>query len=473
MKNWKEIWFLVPALAAGAAVTVGLCINKPEFREITYPEQRKVAYEEKEPEQTRTPADAKKSVVKQTVKKTTGKKTAVNKTVSGEPKDGTYTGTATCEQFGYNLSLMITFRDGKAVAIYNLKITNNTDSANQAYWEKAWKPVVKQILAKQSGDIDVVSGATYSSNAIVAAYQNAREKAVNQDAKISAVSTVSKKEIKKAKKKVLKEPKVKEPEGEITDGKYHVSSVCKPDQSKAFASYKLSADVVFAAGKLKSITNFSSTAESNRSYYLKAANGYKQSTGVVAQLLAKQSASGISAVSGATCSSKTIRDLYLLALTKVTGTKQKPSSENEEMPVTPSVEENTDKEDDVEDDSSVPPATFPEEDNSDVKDGVYTVTVTVWPDGWEEFMEYTLTADVTFLAGKLISIEQMEISDASNMGYCKLAANGIGTKPGIISQLISVQNSHVDVISGATCSSNALIELYRSAVQLARGGELE
>lgn len=468
MKRWKEVLFMVPTLAVGIAVTMGIWMNKPEFPEITYPERQKEEVREKsEPEQTESPDDSKNAIVKKTVTKKTSKKAAPVKVSSGEPKDGTYTGTAVCEQFGYYVSLTASFKDGKVTALYDLKITNNSDPANKIYWEKAWKPVVKQILASQSGNVDVVSGATYSSNAIVAAYLNAREKAISPNRSEASSKNVvpAAKKVEKAKKKVLDEPATKKPKGEIVDGTYHVSSQCKPDQSKAFASYRLSADVVFKEGKLKAFQNFSSTAESNRSYYLKAANGSQKNKGVVTQLLAKQSAVGISAVSGATCSSKTIRDLYLLALAKATGTKQEPSSSDEL--ITPPEEEKPDE------GSKEPDVTLPVEDNSDVKDGIYTVTVTVWPDEWEEFMEYTLTAKVTFLAGKLISIDEIEISDESNMGYCTIAANGVGTKQGVISQLISTQNSNVDVVSGATCSSEALIELYRNAVAMAREGDSE
>lgn len=398
-----------------------------------------------------------------TKKTTTSKKTT--KLPTGTPADGIYTGTAVCEQFGYDLSLKAKFKNGKAVALYSLKISNNADPANEAYWKKAWKPMVKRILKAQNSKVDVVSGATYSSNAVIAAYLDAREKAVSKNSKsTNKKSDSTNKKTEDDSDTVLDDPTVQNPTGQVTDGVYQVTALCEPDQNKAFASYYLMADVTFAHGKLTSIDNFTSTDESNRGFYLKAANGNAKDTGVVTQLLTKQSAAGISAVSGATCSSKTIRDLYLLALEKATGSKQD-NSDDDMVLAPPANEDDTQNNNDQNN-----PTQEPSEDNSDVKDGTYTVTVTVWPDEWEEFWEYTLTADVTFQGGKLISIDNMVISDNSNLGYCTLAANGTSKKEGIISQLINVQNSKVDVISGATCSSKALIALYQEAVKMARGG---
>lgn len=46
--------------------------------------------------------------------------------------------------------------------------------------------------------------------------------------------------------------------------------------------------------------------------------------------------------------------------------------------------------------------------------------------------------------------------DADEM-YVSMAADGV------VSSLVKKQNKNVDVVSGATCSSNALIQLYETA----------
>lgn len=142
---------------------------------------------------------------------------------------------------------------------------------------------------------------------------------------------------------------------------------------------------------------------------IKAANGTKKSTGLVAQILEKQSANGLSAVSGATCSSKTIRELYLLALTEATGVESHADSDDMATPeptVAPTVEP--------------APTVAPEvlkPPSGTYQDGVYPVSTIVYLDEDEDFYEYELSADA---------------------------------------------------VSGATCSSDAWRELYRQAEKSAR-----
>lgn len=390
----------------------------------------------------------------------------------GQPEDGVYSGSAICEQFGYTLSLKVRFQKGKVVSLYGLKITGNEDEANEAYWKKAWKPMVKRILAAQNTDVDVVSGATYSSNAILKAYQNARAKAIkarkNQDNDNKSVKATASPS---PAAKILLPDDTPQAAGTVKDGTYTVSAACEPDERKAFASYTLTADVTFTEGKCISITNFSSTDESNRSYYLKAANGTAKASGVVNQILEKQSASGISAVSGATCSSKTIRALYLQALSRATGVVQKePADEGDESssartPVPlPSASPAP---------TVSPVAPTPTEGGSTdgsetlVKDGTYTASAMVVADEWEEFDDYNLTADVTFSGGRLTGFANLVLGDTTNQWYCNAAANGYGSKKGIVQQLIERQNGNVDAVSGATCSSMALVQIYKNALEMA------
>lgn len=110
-----------------------------------------------------------------TVKKTKAK--------TGKPADGVFDGSSVCEKFGYTVSLKAKFKDGKPVALYGMKMLNNSDNSNDAYMSRAWREMVKRIIggAADNGtvsDVDSVSGATYSSNAIISAYLDARNKAV-------------------------------------------------------------------------------------------------------------------------------------------------------------------------------------------------------------------------------------------------------------------------------------------------------
>ena len=77
-------------------------------------------------------------------------------------KDGTYEGQAN----GYRglVKASVTVKDHKITAI---KVLSNSDDA--AFFNRASAGVIKNILAKQSLKVDVVSGATYSSNGIIKA----------------------------------------------------------------------------------------------------------------------------------------------------------------------------------------------------------------------------------------------------------------------------------------------------------------
>ena len=81
-------------------------------------------------------------------------------------KDGTYEGQAN----GYRglVKVSVTVKDHKITAI---KVLSNSDDA--AFFNRASVCVIKNILAKQSLKVDVVSGATYSSNGIIKAVKNA------------------------------------------------------------------------------------------------------------------------------------------------------------------------------------------------------------------------------------------------------------------------------------------------------------
>lgn len=379
---------------------------------------------------------------------------ASKKTASGTPADGTYTGSAVCENFNYTISIKVTFKDGKATKIFDLKITGNDDSANEAYWVKAYKPTVKKILKSQSSDVDVVSGATYSSNAIMEAFENAKTKAIGKSGKKTNKKKNSSKK-KNNKTTVINggdESITIDPE-KIADGTYHVEAVCEPDESKEFEKYTMYADITFAGGKFIKIDNIKSNAESNQKYYQKAANGTSKYKGVVAQLIEKQSASGISAVSGATCSSKTILVLYTEGLKMATGKE-----------VQIEIADNT-----TEDMTTVNPDKSDTEDETSggtllaVKDGTYLETVIVEADEDEEFDTYWMTTEVSFKLGTLENIKIISTTDDSNQAYYNRALNGTRKIAGILTQLQSNPLKVPDVVSGATCSFNALYDAFKNA----------
>ena len=103
----------------------------------------------------------------------------------------------------------------------------------------------------------------------------------------------------------------------IQDGTYTGTAKCIPDEYEEFDPYDLTVNVTVANGTITSISNISGNGGSdNEKYISNAANGTKKSTGVVAQILSKNSTDAIDAVSRATCSSTAIWQAVDDALSK-------------------------------------------------------------------------------------------------------------------------------------------------------------
>lgn len=86
--------------------------------------------------------------------------------LTGQFKDGTYTGTGS----GYrgNISLTVTVSGGNITSI-----TVNESRDDNEFFSRAQSKVIPSIISSQSVDVDTVSGATYSSRGIIEAVKNA------------------------------------------------------------------------------------------------------------------------------------------------------------------------------------------------------------------------------------------------------------------------------------------------------------
>ena len=85
-------------------------------------------------------------------------------------KDGTYEGSG--QGFGGQIVVNVTIKNGSIDDI-QIKEAKNEDSA---YFNNAVK-IIDTMKQKQTVDVDVASGATYSSKGIIAAVQNALKEA--------------------------------------------------------------------------------------------------------------------------------------------------------------------------------------------------------------------------------------------------------------------------------------------------------
>ncbi|WP_160679061.1 FMN-binding protein [Clostridium sp. C8-1-8] len=86
-------------------------------------------------------------------------------------KDGTYTGSGTGFRGG-TTTISVTIKNGQ---INNIETVSSEDTPN--FYNRASGTVINNIIASQSTSVDTVSGATFSSNGIISAVQDALNQA--------------------------------------------------------------------------------------------------------------------------------------------------------------------------------------------------------------------------------------------------------------------------------------------------------
>lgn len=494
-KNLKMLIFIIPSIVIAGFSLRGIYVANNDlahYRKIEKNISADIFGGNDDTEQkSEDKADTDKTDTKLSDTDTKTKVTAAadTKKKSGKPADGEFSGESICEKFGYTVSLKVRFKNGEAVAVYGMKMSGNTDSANNAFMNKAWSGMVNRLVGKNASDADAVSGATYSSKAIINAYMDAYNKAVAKADGKTKKTALKKTTMPVSTKKpvaIKVDKKKKVPKSSIADGNYKVSAVCEPDENEDFEKYLLSAVVKFSKGKCVKIADFLSTAEANKNYYMRAANGASGSKGVVGQIISRQSSDGISAVSGATCSSKTIVNLYLKALNKAAkkgGIKPQktpaPSKIPVEVPapadtavpantvnplqtdVPASSKPLTSSEPMI---SSTPQETALPEPSILLRSGTYSKVATVYPDESKAFEEYTISADLLFNDNHFAGFSNVVLSDETNRFYYNKSVNGTKKIPGLLTQINAALNGEFDAVSGATCTSKTLIGMYREAL---------
>ena len=108
-------------------------------------------------------------------------------------------------------------------------------------------------------------------------------------------------------------------------------------------------------------------------------------------------------------------------------------------------------------------------------DGTYTVSVPCLPDSDEDFEGYNLSLKLTVKNDEITEITDITgDGDSGNASYIKKAADGTKKYTGVVKQLTELGtldaqsqtslDGRIDVVSGATCSSNAIIEACKKAL---------
>ena len=248
-------------------------------------------------------------------------------------EDGTYTGSAACsgEQFKeYSVTANVTIKNGKISAV-EISSTAKGTNLKQFMSRDDIKNLPALIVSKNgTNGVDAVSGATYSSNAIFNAVNDALSKAK----KNSSSTTTEKKEETTTQKKEntttekeeettteKKEETTTEKKEETTtdkkeettenpdegknykNGTYKVSVTCEPDEDEDFDSYTISMNITIKKDKITEISNITANTNSTNKAYTNDAK-----KGMVSKITANGNADGVNAVAGATCSSKAIKE---------------------------------------------------------------------------------------------------------------------------------------------------------------------
>lgn len=381
---------------------------------------------------------------------------------SGTWKDGTYTGSG--KGFGGTISVKVTVKDGKISSIDVTSASGETAS----YFSKA-KGIIPKMISGQTTNVDVASGATYSSNGIITAVRNALSKAT-----VNGSSTTKKSKKKKNKKK--KDSKSDSNSNTVTkegyeDGTYTGTAACKGEE---FKEYSVTADVTIKDGKITAVS-ISSTAKGTN---LKQFMSREEIKNLPSQIVSKNGTGGVDAVSGATYSSNAIFNAVNDALSKAkknssstsekqettTAKKEETTTEKKEETTTEKKEETTtEKKDDTTTEKKEDTTEDPDEGKT-YKNGTYSVSVSCDPDEDEDFDSYTITMSVTIKKDKITEIANITANTNSvNKSYTNSA------KKGMVSKIVSNGTAdNVDTVAGATCSSKAIKEGCQKAFAAAK-----
>ena len=109
------------------------------------------------------------------------------------------------------------------------------------------------------------------------------------------------------------------------------------------------------------------------------------------------------------------------------------------------------------------------------EDGTYDVSTLCIPDDDMDFSAYNLSMKVTIANDRIVSITDVKgDGDAQNVSYVKKAVDGTKNQAGMVSVLTSQTNadsidfSSIDTVSHATCTSKAIIDGCKSALEAAK-----
>lgn len=382
-------------------------------------------------------------------------------------KDGTYYGSAT--GFAGPIKVKVVISGGK---IASIEIVSTSDGSS--YISKA-SAITGKIVSSQSTNVDTVSGATYSSVGIINAVRNALAQAAVDGSTVPASTENT--EQNNQQNQSAPTPSVS---GNFPypDGTYYGTA------EGYLGDVKVA--IVLKNHTIQSVQILEN--EDDAAFFNRAR--------AVVNNIVKNQTTGVDVVSGATYSSNGIINAVKAALESAkaaanpsngnnsnNGNQNNNNSGNNNGNTGNNNNSNNNGSTEKPDDSNTNAQTY-------YADGSYTVTVKCEPDESEDFDAYNLTATITVKGDKITAISNVSgDGDSSNDRYINWAANGRSNNVGIISQIIGLATidmskenaettmneaiANVDVVSRATCSSQALKDACKEALNQARAKFLE
>lgn len=321
--------------------------------------------------------------------------------------DGIYKGSGT--GFAGTVSVSVEIKDKSIVAI-NILSTQD----DEAFFNRA-KGVIDKIIAGQTLDVDVVSGATYSSNGIISAVKNALtgEQDTSTPASASSSSNQSSPTI----------DTVDDSAQTWKDGTYYGSGTGFNGEVKV--------KVVIADGQISDISVISHNDDSSF---------MGQAEGLISDIISTQS-TNVDAVSGATYSSRGIINAVRAALKQaaVNGSDSDTDDSNDD---------NNNNSDNNNSNTAIPEGKVP------YKDGIYYGT----GEGYAGDIELAVVIQDKTIKAVLIT-------------KCEDDAAFFNRAKNIINEVLKKQTTDlkgIDTVSGATYSSNGIMEALKEAFKAAK-----
>lgn len=415
MSILKKLKSLAPALSA---VVVAACIgvslhgySTPVYA-VDIPETTKNQTDEDASEQEN--ADTAEKEKKEDKKKDEDKKEEQKSTAKGsfDVSDGTYYGTGT--GFAGKIKVAVTVKDKQITAI---EIVEN-EADDDAFFSRA-KGVIDKIISGQTLEVDVVSGATYSSNGIISAVKNALTGAADSGTPASTSAGAS---------------------GGSSSPAGGSSSVSTVQDASAYAdgtyygtgtgfSGALTVEVVISGGKISSIQIIDT---SDGDSYIQSASG------LISNIIATQS-TNVDTVSGATYSSVGIIEAVRNALSQAAiSSDGNSNSQNTNSSSNGSGQNGNNSNDNT----TAEAGKFP------YKEGVYYGTA----EGYLDDIKVAIVIQDKTLKAVVI------VEENDDETFFKRART-------VAENMVKKQTVDVDVVSGATYSSKGIIGAVKEALK--------